>query len=120
MRLIFKLSLFTMAGTIISHMVFTDVAIAGFTPTIIPDSSTSGLGDTFAPTSRREETEEEITDDSQDDTEQNAAAPNDSDGQGTPPVVELVEPEPTTDTQRQLVESEVMEQPAPEPIRGLW
>ncbi|MBE9064791.1 hypothetical protein [cf. Phormidesmis sp. LEGE 11477] len=47
-RLIFKLPFLTLAGAIASQMAFTDVAIAGREPVIIPDSSTNGLGDTFA------------------------------------------------------------------------
>ena len=243
MRLIFKLSLFTMASAIASQMAFANGAIAGLVPTITPDSSTNGLGDSFAPTTPpSEESIEEIINDYLDDIGQNSSVPSGNDGepgipitdsqvttirdaissenptslaqsltnlqeqlsdelggstivlsrvgnsrgdvvdavtaandlinslddqslsvaaesptlatllrlledanaslnsepdltftddegefgliriaQGVVPVVEpVVEPEPIMETQRQAVESEVIEQPAPEPIRGLW
>ncbi len=48
MRLLFKLPLLSVVGVLATQMTFSGRAIAGSEPVIIPDSSTNGLGDTFA------------------------------------------------------------------------
>ena len=75
MRLIFKLSLLTVAGAIATQMTFSERAIAGREPVIIPDSSTNGLGDTFAPVPPRLLTVEEIVNNSLTDIGQDSAVP---------------------------------------------
>ena len=80
MRLSFKLPLLTVAGVLATQMTFSGRAIAGREPVIIPDSSTNGLGDTFAPTPPRVLTVEEIVNNSLDNIDQGSSVPSGSQG----------------------------------------
>ncbi|MGB3788321.1 MAG: hypothetical protein WA949_09940 [Phormidesmis sp.] len=78
MRLLFKLPLLSVVGVLATQMTFSGRAIAGREPVIIPDSSTNGLGDTFAPTPPRVMTVEEIVNNSLNDIGQNSSVPSGS------------------------------------------
>lgn len=76
MRLISKLSLLTVAGAIATQMTFSERAIAGREPVIIPESSTNGLGDTFVPVPPRLVTVEEVVSNSLTDIGQSSSVPS--------------------------------------------